>query len=132
MAGIKLFKVEPTATTDQIRNFVKEAKTLDEKIREKRRLFVEEIKANDKIIEIDEELKRLKAERKEFIETSMAFEKVRGELDDLMTEKKQLISDAKDDGVPQKEITEAIKMLQKDIDPQVTTEIYSNISDLVD
>ena len=127
--AIKLFKSE--ATTEQVRTFVKEAKILNEKIKEKKQLFNEDVKSSDKIIELDDDIKRLQTERKEYIETSLAFEKIRGEINDLVEERKQLLNDASTDGIPKKEIDEAIKMLQKDIDPTVCTEVYKVIGDLV-
>ncbi len=55
------------------------------------------------------------------------------QIKDLRTEKKKLEEDFVDEyNIPKKEIREAIKMLKGDIDPDVTSSIYSNIADLVE
>jgi|TARA_R110001583_G_scaffold16234_28_gene66395 hypothetical protein len=52
---------------------------------------------------------------------------------DLRDDKKELISDFIDTyNIPKKEVIVAIRMLKGDIDPEITSEIYSNIADLVD
>ena len=52
---------------------------------------------------------------------------------DLREDKKELISDFIDTyNIPKKEVVVAIRMLKGDIDPEITSEIYSNIADLVD
>jgi uncharacterized protein (UPF0335 family) len=46
---------------------------------------------------------------------------------------KQLTNDFVDEyGLPKKEVTVAIRMLKGDIDPDIVTEIYANIADLVE
>jgi type III secretion system FlhB-like substrate exporter len=50
----------------------------------------------------------------------------------LKEEKKSLIEDAKEKGIPKKEIDLATKALKQDIDMTTSTEIYANIADLVE
>jgi len=52
---------------------------------------------------------------------------------DLRDDKKDLIADFIDTyKIPKKEVAVAIRMLKGDIDPEITSEIYANIADLVD
>jgi uncharacterized protein (UPF0335 family) len=45
---------------------------------------------------------------------------------------KELTNDFVDEyGLPKKEVNVAIRMLKSDIDPDIVTEIYANIADLV-
>lgn len=55
------------------------------------------------------------------------------QIKELREEKKKIVEDFVDEyNVPKKEVTEAIKMLKGDIDPEVTASIYAGIADLVD
>lgn len=130
IAAIKLFKTE--ATREQVRTFVKEFAKLTSRIKEKREIFNEEVKETDRIKEIDDEIKKLRQERKDYIENNPVIQKLKGELDDIIEERRQLVSDAKDDGVPKKEIDLATQALKKDIDMEISKDIYANIADLVD
>ncbi len=55
------------------------------------------------------------------------------QIKDLREDKKELISDfIENHDVPKKEIMVAIRMLNGDIDPDVTSYLYANLADLVD
>lgn len=120
------------ADNTAIRNFVRDLSMVAATIKDAREDYNEAVKTNEEVISIDEKIKALKEERKDVIMNSSVIQGYQEVLDDATEVKRQLISDAKQDGVPRKEIDEAIKMLKGDIDPQITTEIYANISDLVD
>lgn len=121
-----------TASPEAIRKFVKDITEISERIAESRQALNEVIKSNQDIIAIDDELKRLKEERKKIIETSEVITSYVGELEDLLSERKQIVADAKSDCVPELEINTSIKMLKKNIDPSITAEVYTQISDLID
>jgi len=55
------------------------------------------------------------------------------QIKDLRADKKELIGDFIDNhDVPKKEIMIAIRMLKGDIDPDVTSYLYANLADIVD
>jgi uncharacterized coiled-coil DUF342 family protein len=70
------------------------------------------------------------------MESVRSMVKQLNEIDDQMKElreqRKHLVADFVDEyNVPLKEVKEAIKMAKSDIDPEVTSSIYSHIADLV-
>ncbi len=119
-------------TPEAIRRFYKELGEVTETIKAAREALKEAVSDNDEITGIDEEIAALKERRKEVIETNPVLVGFKGELDDATGDRKDLVADAKRDGIPRKEIATAEKMLKSDIDPDMTTEIYGNIADLVD
>lgn len=121
-------EVDPEA----VRKFVRELAELSNKVKEARDALNQAIKDSDEIERIDSEIKTLKDERKQTIATNGVLVSYADELADATEERKQLIDDAKQDGIPRAEIDFAIKMLKKNVDPSVTTEIFKNIADLVD
>jgi hypothetical protein len=51
----------------------------------------------------------------------------------LREDRKSLIQDFIDEyNIPKKEVAVAIRMLRGDVDPEITSDIYSNIADLID
>nr|BDD46193.1 hypothetical protein 28 [bacterium] len=55
------------------------------------------------------------------------------EIKNLREKIKETTNDFVDEyGLPKKEVKVAIRMLKTDIDPEVVSEIYANIADLVD
>ena len=89
-------------------------------------------------VRIFEEEKEEKAEVKSFdMDSVRSMVRQMSEIDDQITElrddKKELIADfVESHDVPKKEVMLAIRMLKSDIDPEVTTDVYANIADLVD
>lgn len=70
------------------------------------------------------------------METIRSFVKQIGEMEDEIHTKreeiKQLTADFSDEyGIPKKEIKAAIRMLKSDVDPEIASEIYANIADLI-
>lgn len=64
-----------------------------------------------------------------FVKQLLDLEK---EIDEKKQEIKQLVNDFSEEySIPKKEISIARRMLKSDIDPDITSEIYANISDLV-
>jgi len=71
------------------------------------------------------------------MESVRSMVKQMNEIDDdikrLRDDKKELFSDFIEEyNVPKKEVLTAVRMLKGDIDPEVTTDIYTNIADLVE
>tara|TARA_B100000131_G_C18036257_1_gene580552 strand:- start:71 stop:352 length:282 start_codon:yes stop_codon:yes gene_type:complete len=71
------------------------------------------------------------------MESVRSMVKQMNEIDDdikrLREDKKELFSDFIEQyNVPKKEVMTAIRMLKGDIDPEITTDIYTNIADLVE
>jgi SMC interacting uncharacterized protein involved in chromosome segregation len=123
---------EKEVTPEAVRKFVRELAELTEKVKDARDALKEAIKENDDIERIDSDIKALREERKQVLATNGVLVSYADELADATEERKQLIDDAKQDGIPRNEIDFAIKMLKKNVDPSVTTEIFKNIADLVD
>jgi len=125
---------DPPKVADKsaVRKFVTDLAEVAETIKDARSDLKEAINSNDDIIAIDEKIKLLREERKEVILASATIQGYANVLGDATEDKRQLISDAKQDGVPRGEIDLAIKALKKDLDMTVSTEIYANIADLIE
>ena len=55
-----------------------------------------------------------------------------GQVKDLKEQRKQIVADFVEEyGVPKKEVTAAIRMLKSGTDPEIVTEVYTHIADLV-
>lgn len=122
----------PKATIESIRAFYKELEIINETISEARKSLKEAIEGNEEITNIDEEIANLRERKKQIIEENAVLVAYKNELDDATNNKKDLIRDAKSDGIPRGEIALAEKALKKDLDMEISTEIYSGIADLVD
>ena len=120
------------ATPEMIRSFVKELAEADEVIAEKRSALKEALDGIDEYTKMKEEAKTLRESIKNFMETNEVILSYTQEINEAKEEKKDIIRTAKMNGVPKKEIDEAIRMLKKDVDPTMTSEIYTNIADLID
>lgn len=120
------------ADSEVIRRFVTELAGVSETVKDARDDMKEAVNSNELIMALDEQIKELRDERKEMIADDPVIQGYKDVLDDATEVKRQLISDAKHDGVPRKEIAEAIVMLKKDVDPELTTDIYSKIADLIE
>lgn len=126
------FSEKVEITPEAIRRFYRELGEVNEVIKEARSALKEAIEDNEEISGIDDQIALLKERRRDIIETNPVLVGFKGELDDAVGDRKDLIRDAKRDGIPRKEITTAEKMLKSDIDPSVTSEVYANIADLVE
>lgn len=123
---------EKIASKETIRKFVKDMIEIGEKVQDAQSDLKEAITSHDEITQIDEEIKALRERRKQVIADSAVIQSYVQILDEVVEEKHQIISDAKQDGVPKGEIDIAIKALKKNIDLSVSVEIYTNIADLVE
>jgi predicted nucleic acid-binding Zn-ribbon protein len=115
-----------------VRQFVKDLGQAAEKIKDARADLKEAIESNDEIQNIDEQIKQLREERKALINNSTVIQSYVEIVNEAIDEKRQIISNAKDNGVPRGEIDLAIRALKKDLDMKVSTEVYTNIADLVE
>ena len=116
---------------ETIKKFVIDLAEVAQSIKDARDDKNEVINSNDEIKTVDDSIKKLREERKELIDDNPVIQGCEVKLQEAMEDKRQLISDAKDDGVPRKEIDLAIKALKKDIDLNISIEVYANIADLV-
>ncbi len=129
IAGVNPFK--QTASKETIRKFVKDMDELKVTIKDAQDDVKEAVDSHEEIMAIDEQIKELRESRKEIIANSTVIQGYQARLDEVLAEKKQLIDDAKQDGVPKKEIDAALKFLKNDTDPLIVTQVYSDIADLV-
>lgn len=125
---------EPTPVADQarIRRFVKDLAEVAEAVADAQNDLKEVIAGIDEVTNIDEQIKALRAQRKELLLNHTVVQSYVQVLDEALEDKKAVISDAKSDGVPKGEIDIAIKALKKDLDMAKATEIYGSIADLID
>lgn len=124
---------EPTvADKTTIRQFVKDLHGLGDKIKTAKADLREAITDSDEIQQIDEEIKELKARRKAAIDNNSVIQGYIEIVKEALEEKSQLVSDAKQNGVPKDEIDLAIRALKKNIDISASVDIYANIADLVE
>ena len=119
-------------SNEAIRRFYTELADAGIIIKDARAALKEAIEGNEEIENIDREMKALKERRKQIIETNAVLVGFNDELKEAVSDRKDLIRDAKRDGIPRGEIALAEKALKKDLDMNISTEIYANIADLVE
>jgi uncharacterized protein (UPF0335 family) len=57
---------------------------------------------------------------------------IEDQVKDLREQRKQIVADFVEEyGVPKKEVTAAIRMLKSGTDPEIVSEVYAHIADLV-
>lgn len=122
----------PAASMETIKKFVKELGEVAEVIKAARDDFNEVVNENEEIIKIDESIKALREEKAEIIKTNPVIAGYKTKLEEAIEDKKQLIDDAKRDSVPRGEIELSIRALKKDLDIDLSTDIYRNIADMID
>lgn len=127
-----LAKESPVADKATIRQFVKDLYKSASEIRDAKTELRDTILSMDEIQTIDEQIKELKDQRKKFIQESTVIQSYADAVKQAVNDKRQLISGAKQNGVPKDEIDLAIRALQKDIDISASVDIYANIADLVE
>jgi SMC interacting uncharacterized protein involved in chromosome segregation len=127
-----LAKETPVADKATIRQFVKDLYQAASEIREAKTELRETILSMDDIQAIDDQIKELKDQRKKIIEESSVIQSYADAVKQAVNDKRQLISGAKQNGVPKDEIDLAIRALKKDIDISASVDIYANIADLVE
>ena len=123
---------KPNVTTESIRNFYKELEIANDLISDARKALKEAVDGNEEITSINDEITALRDRKKEIIDENPVLSAYKEELLSAVNNRKDLIRDAKSDGIPRGEISLAERALKKDLDMQISTEIYSNIADLVD
>jgi predicted nucleic acid-binding Zn-ribbon protein len=119
-------------TEEQIRGFVKVLAEANEKISEANKALKEALDGHEEYSALKDEAKDLRLRMKALLEGSQVLQDYLAEVNEAKQDKKDIISQAKMDGIPKGEIDEAIRMLKKDIDPTIAKDIYINIADLVD
>lgn len=121
-----------TVTVEDVREFVEEVAEVDASIKRARAELKDAIEEDEKIEEFKESIKRTREALKSYVEGHTVYKEYQTKIDTLKEDKRDIVSNAKTKGIPKKEIDTAIRMLKSDIDPDSTTEIYSNIADLID
>jgi uncharacterized protein (UPF0335 family) len=125
---------ESTATTvsvEDVRKFVEDLHAINENLKEAKQELKKVLDGNTDFEALVDTAKAAKEAVKLYLETNLVVKKYIEDIEKIKEDKKDIIDEARDRGVPQKEVAAAIKMLKQDIDPDSTTEIYANISDLV-
>lgn len=132
LGTVNPFVSTKVADKGQIRKFVKDMIEITEKLQDAQSDLKEAISSHEEVTSIDEEIKALRERRKQIIEESTVIQGFTDVVNEVLEEKQQIISDAKQDNIPKSEIDLAIKALKKNIDMSISTEIYANIADLID
>jgi len=127
-----LAKAATVADNATIRKFIKDLQEVSLTIKDARSDMKEAVVSNDEVKSIDEKIKLLREDRADLISNNPVIQGYKDILGDAVEDRRQLISDAKEDGVPRGEIDLAIKALKKDLDLTRSAEIYANIADLID
>lgn len=122
----------PAADKAAIRQFVKDLYKAASEINDAKAELKEAILSNNDIQHIDEQIKELRDQRKKIITESSVIQSYADSVKSAVNDKRQLISGAKQNGVPKDEIDLAIRALKKDIDISASVDIYANIADLVE
>lgn len=129
---IQIGKSNQVASPAAIRRFVQELTETNEKISACREALKEVLDSNAELTRIKDDIKALREERQTILDTNTVIVGFVEQLEEAMNDRKDLIRDAKRDGIPKKEIDTAIRMLKKDVDPQVTSDVFANIADLIE
>lgn len=117
---------------EEIREFISEVTEVNEAIKRARAELNDALDGDEKLDELKEAAKAARAALKTYVDTHAVYKEYTSKIEQLKEDKKDLVADAKTNGIPKKEIDTAIKMLKSDIDPDSTTEIYKEVADLVD
>lgn len=117
---------------EEIREFITEVTEVDEAIKRARAELSQALDGDDKLEELKDAAKAARDALKSYVETHPVYKEYTAKIDQLKEDKKDLIADAKTNGIPKKEIDIAIKALKQDISLEDSTEIYTNIADLIE
>lgn len=117
---------------EEIREFITEVTEVDEAIKRARAELSQALDGDDKLEELKDAAKAARNALKSYVETHPVYKEYTAKIDQLKEDKKDLIADAKTNGIPKKEIDIAIKALKQDISLEDSTEIYTNIADLIE
>ena len=121
-----------TVSVEEIRQFVEDVASINELIKNANTELKSALTDDDKVEELKEGVKTARSVLKTYVDSHTVYKAYSDKLTQLKADKRDLISDGKTNGIPKKEIDLAIKALKQDIDMTESTEIYSNIADLVD
>jgi hypothetical protein len=117
---------------EEIREFISEVTEVNEAIKKARAELNEALDGDDKLDELKDAAKAARDALKSYVETHAVYKEYTARIDQLKEDKKDLVADAKTNGIPKKEIDIAIKALKQDISLEDSTEIYTNIADLIE
>lgn len=121
-----------TVTIEEIRKFVEDISDIDNSIKAARGELKNALDEDEKIDELKDQIKLAQQGLKTYVESHTVYKEYSARLDILKEDKRDIVSEAKTSGIPKKEIDLAIKALKSDIDIQESTEIYANISDMIE
>ncbi len=120
-----------TVSVDDVRKFVSEIFELNSSIKSAKNELKKAMEEDPQLENLKAVVTQAKQGLKTYLENHTVYKDYSQKIEDLITEKKDLIAEAKDNGIPRGEIDIAIKALKRDLDLSTSTEIYSNIADLV-
>lgn len=121
-----------TVSIDDIRSFIGAVEDMNQDLKQAKQELKKAIDGDIRLEELKLELKAVKESMKKYVEEHNVYKEYLQKVEQIKEEKKDLIADAKEKGIPKKEIDLATKALKQDIDMSASTEIYANIADLVE
>ena len=117
---------------EEIRKFITDMAEMNLAIKTAKTELKTALEEDLKLDELKDVAKQARQAVKTYIESHTVYKEYIEKLETLISEKKDMIADAKVNGIPKKEIDIAVKALRSDIDLNTSTEIYASISDLVE
>lgn len=121
-----------TVSMEEVREFVESVSEINDAIKTARSDLKNAMDGDLKLEELKVSAQNAREALKAYVENHGVYKEYSARLEELKEDKKDIIAEAKTNGIPKKEIDTAIKMLKSDIDPDSTNEIYAKIADLVE
>lgn len=121
-----------TVSMDDVRSFITAVLEVNETISAARADLKKALEEDEQIDILKVSIDMAKETLEKYIEGHSVYKAYKEKIEFLKEEKSNLIAEAKEQGMPKKEIDVAIKALKSDIDLDVSTEIYANVSDLIE
>lgn len=121
-----------SVSIEEVRAFISNLSNLNDSIKKANAELKSALDGDEKLEELKSAAKAARDALKGYIDSHAVYKEYTAKLEQLKEDKKDLIAEAKTNGIPKKEIDIAIKMLKTDTDPDDTVEIYRQVSDLVE
>lgn len=121
-----------SVSIEEVRAFISNLSNLNDSIKKANAELKSALDGDEKLEELKSAAKAARDALKGYIDSHAVYKEYTAKLEQLKEDKKDLIAEAKTNGIPKKEIDIAIKMLKTDTDPDNTVEIYRQVSDLVE
>lgn len=120
-----------TVTMEEVREFVSNVSEANEAIKKAKAELSQALDGDEKLNQLKDAARIAREALKSYVDSHTVYKEYTEKIEKLKEDRKDLIADAKSNGIPKKEIDVAIKALKQDISLEDSSEIYGNIADLV-